>query len=214
MQHNLTEIVFILDRSGSMGGLESDTIGGYNNFLTKQKRVQGEARMTTVLFDHKVEVLHDRVNINDVKLLTNEDYFVRGTTALYDAVGETINYIGDELRKTKESLRPGKVIIVIITDGLENASCKFSHYNIKEMINHQQTKYSWEFLFLGANFDAETFAESIAISRDQAARYDHSGEGVYANYLILDELMTEHRENNDKINYTDWKKKIKKLNKQ
>lgn len=113
MQQNLTEIVFILDRSGSMGGLESDTIGGYNNFLTKQKRVQGEARMTTVLFDHKVEVLHDRVNINDVKLLTKEDYFVRGTTALYDAVGETINYIGEELRKTEENLRPSKVIVVI-----------------------------------------------------------------------------------------------------
>lgn len=209
MKENLSEVVFILDRSGSMGGLESDTIGGYNQFLAKQKEVEGDAFITTVLFDDEYELLHDRVDIKKVKAITKEEYYVRGTTALFDAIGKTIDDIGDKLNTINEIERPSKVIFVIITDGMENASHLYSHKQIKKMIDHQKTKYNWEFMFLGANFDAEAFAESISISRDRAVRYEYSKAGVRDNYSALNDAVYSMRVNKEKLDES-WKKKIKK----
>ncbi len=209
MKKNLAEIVFIIDRSGSMNGLEEDTIGGYNQFLSKQKEVEGEAVVSTILFDDKFEVLHDRIDIKKVNPITTKEYYVRGTTALYDAIGRSINHIGNVLHLTKEEDRPEKVIFVIITDGMENSSREFSHYIIKDMIEHQKTKYSWEFLFLGANFDAESFAESISISRDRAVRYQYSGYGIRSNYSALSEAIFDMRTTDEKID-DSWKEKVKK----
>ena len=209
MKNNLTEIVFILDRSGSMGGLESDTIGGYNKFLNEQKSVDGEATISTILFDDRYEILHNRVDIRNVKPITNKEYYVRGSTALYDAIGRAIDYIGSCLRQTKEEERPSKVIMVIITDGLENSSKEYSHFVIKKMIEHQKTKSSWEFLFLGANFDAEEFAETISIDRSRAATYDNSKEGVRANFDAMCHAMFCIREPDGQLD-DSWKTKIKK----
>ncbi|MDY0277743.1 MAG: VWA domain-containing protein [Acholeplasma sp.] len=207
MKENLTEIVFIIDRSGSMGGLEAETIGGYNDFLKKQKAVEGEAIISTVLFNDYFKVIHNRVDIKKVGYITNNEYYVGGTTSLYDAIGRSINHIGDVLSKTEENERPSKVIFVIITDGMENTSREFSHPIIKKMIDHQKSKYSWEFIFMGANFDAEKFAESISIERDRSVQYAYSKEGVQSNYFAMDQFVTNVRKNKE----TDdsWKKSVK-----
>lgn len=177
MNPNLTEIVFILDRSGSMAGLEADTIGGYNQFLKAQAEKAGELRVTAVLFDHEYECLYQSVCPKNA-VLTDQQYFVRGCTALYDAVGRAVTDTGLRLAETPESDRPTKMIVVITTDGYENASKKYTHQQVQDMIRHQQGKYSWEFLFFGANIDVASVAETIGIQSDRAFSYEADSPGV------------------------------------
>ncbi|TFG91146.1 MAG: hypothetical protein E4H16_00305 [Candidatus Atribacteria bacterium] len=190
MKNNLTELVFILDRSGSMSGLESDTIGGYNAMLEKQKKEPGEVVITTVLFDDRYELLHDRINLRGVAPITDKEYFVRGNTALLDAVGKTINKIGNAQRHTAEEERAERVLFVITTDGMENASREFSFDKIRQMIEHQKSKYSWEFIFLGANIDAIATAERFGINRDRATNYNADSEGTILNYEVISETIS------------------------
>ena len=208
MKENLTELVFILDRSGSMSGLETDTIGGFNSMLERQKKESGEAFVTTVLFDDKYEVLHDRYDIKGVNLLTEKEYYVRGSTALLDAIGITINNIGKALSDTKEEDRPGKVLFVIITDGMENSSREFSYEKVKKMVEHQKSKYSWDFIFLGANIDAIKTANSFGISADMATNFVSDSAGTQLNYKIVSEVVSSFRKgkNVDK----SWKDEIEK----
>lgn len=195
MKSGLTELVFILDRSGSMSGLESDTIGGYNAMLEKQKKEPGEAIITTVLFDDKYELLHDRINLLSVAKVTDEEYFVRGSTALLDAVGKTITKIGNVQKHTAEDQRAEHVMIVIITDGMENASREFSHEKVRQMIERQKSKYGWEFIFLGANIDAISTAERFGISKDRATNYNSDSEGTLLNYEVISETVSCMRAN-------------------
>lgn len=193
MRENLTEIVFILDRSGSMSGLESDTIGGFNSMIAKQQKEEGEAIVSTVLFDDETDVIHDRVAIGDVKKLTEEDYYVRGCTALLDAVGGAIHHIGNVHKYAREEDRPAKTLFVITTDGLENASRHYSFQDVKKLIKRQQEKYNWEFLFLGANIDAIEVAGNMGISRDRAANYNCDEVGTALNYQVLEAAVTRVR---------------------
>ena len=193
MRENLTEIVFILDRSGSMSGLESDTIGGFNSMIAKQQKEEGEAIVSTVLFDDETNVIHDRVAIGDVKKLTEEDYYVRGCTALLDAVGGAIHHIGNVHKYAREEDRPAKTLFVITTDGLENASRHYSFKDVKKLIKRQQEKYNWEFLFLGANIDAIEVAGNMGISRDRAANYNCDEVGTALNYQVLEAAVTRVR---------------------
>lgn len=170
MKQGLTEIVFILDKSGSMGGLEKDTIGGYNAFLEKQRKIEGEAFVSTVLFSDRDEVLHDRVPLSEIKNLTEEDYSVGGCTALLDAIGGAVHHIGNVHKYAREEDRPEKTIFVITTDGEENSSSKYSYDRIKQMISRQTEKYGWEFIFLGANMDAIGEAGKLGIRAENAAR--------------------------------------------
>ena len=180
MKKNLTELVFILDRSGSMSGLEGDTIGGFNSMLEKQKAEPGEAVVSTVLFDNDSEVIHDRLPLDRVPALTRKEYYVRGCTALLDAVGGAIHHIGNVHKYAREEDRPGKTLFVITTDGMENASHRYDYRKVKAMIERQKEKYGWEFLFLGANIDAAKEAARFGISADRAANYhaDHKGTAV------------------------------------
>lgn len=193
MRENLTEIVFILDRSGSMSGLESDTIGGFNSMIAKQQKEEGEAIVSTVLFDDETDVIHDRVAIGRVKKLTEEDYYVRGCTALLDAVGGAIHHIGNVHKYAREEDRPAKTLFVITTDGLENASRHYSFKDVKKLIKRQQEKYNWEFLFLGANIDAIEVAGNMGISRDRAANYNCDEIGTALNYQVLEAAVTRVR---------------------
>ena len=180
MKKNLTELVFILDRSGSMSGLEADTIGGFNALIEKQKKEAGEALVSTVLFDNDSQVIHDRVPLDRVPALTEREYFVRGCTALLDAVGGAIHHIGNVHKYAREEDRPEKTLFVITTDGMENASRFYTYDKVSAMIRHEKEKYGWEFLFLGANIDAAREASRFGISADRAANYhaDHQGTGV------------------------------------
>lgn len=193
MKDNLTEIVFILDRSGSMMHLTADTIGGYNSMIEKQKQEPGEAKITTVLFDDNYEILHDAIDIQDVEPMTTAQYYARGCTALLDAVGKTINSVGARLNNTPEEERPSKVIVVITTDGYENSSHEFTRAQIKEMIEHQTTKYSWKFMFLGADIDAVAEAESIGISGDWAVQTCATEIGTKSVYACLDSAISTMR---------------------
>ena len=177
---NLTEIVFILDRSGSMAGLEDDTIGGFNAMIEKQKREPGDAYVSTVLFDNASEVIHDRVDIQRIEPMTRREYYVRGCTALLDAVGGAIHHIGNVHRYARPEDRPEKTIFVITTDGMENASRQYSYDRVKMMIERNKDKYGWEFIFLGANIDATREAARFGITEDRAANYhaDHKGTAV------------------------------------
>ena len=172
MKKGLTEIVFILDKSGSMSGLESDTIGGYNAFLEKQKKVEGDAFVSTVLFNDTNEVVHDRVPIENIEPMTEKQYSVGGCTALLDAIGGAIHHIGNVHKYAREEDRPEKTIFVITTDGQENSSHEYSYEKIQKLVKHQQEKYSWEFVFLGANIDAIEEAGRLGIHRDRAVRYE------------------------------------------
>lgn len=182
-------MVFILDRSGSMSGLEADTIGGFNSLIDKQKREAGEALVSTVLFDHETEVLHDRVRLEDVKPMTGEDYYVRGCTALLDAVGGAIRHIGNVHKYARAEDVPEHTLVVITTDGMENASRRYDAPRVKEMVKRQQEKYGWEFLFLGANIDAVETAARFGIGPQCAANYHSDHEGTALNYEVLSEAV-------------------------
>lgn len=190
MKNNITELVFILDRSGSMAGLESDTIGGFNAMLTKQKREDGVAYVTTVLFDNRLERLHDRLKIADVPAMTEKDYTPGGCTALLDAIGNTVHHIINIHRYARPEDVPEKTIVVIITDGMENASHRYNLTQIKEMIDHEQEKYGWEFIFLGANIDAVETASSIGISAAHTSNYMSDGDGVELCYAAVSDAVS------------------------
>lgn len=193
MKKNLTELVFILDKSGSMSGLEEDTIGGYNAMLQKQKTVEGDALITTVLFDNNYELLHDRIDIKAVSPITDKEYYVGGSTALLDAIGRTINKIGNAQKHTAEDYRADKVLFVIITDGMENASCEYSYEKVKTMVERQKVKYGWEFIFLGANIDAVETAGRFGIDADRAQNFNADSEGTQLNYRVVSETIGKFR---------------------
>lgn len=206
MKKGLTELVFILDRSGSMAGLESDTIGGFNSVLTKQKTEDGDANITTILFDDKYEVLHDRYNLLKISNITDKEYFVRGTTALLDAIGKTINKMANVQKYASDDEGAEKVMVVIITDGMENASREYSYNQIKKMIDRQKEKYGWEFIFLGANIDAVEIAGRFGITEDRAANYHADSEGTMLNYEAISETVSMVR--SKRSIDSDWKNRI------
>ncbi len=189
MAKNITEVVFILDRSGSMAGLESDTIGGFNSMLKRQRTGEGKVYISTILFDDVSEVLHDRVDIEDVRPMTEDEYFVRGCTALLDAVGGAVHHIGNVHKYAREEDRPAKTLFVITTDGLENASRNYTYDQVKRMILRQQEKYGWEFMFLGANIDAAAEAGRFGIRRERAANYECDGKGTALNFDVIDRTV-------------------------
>ncbi len=206
MKKGLTEIVFILDRSGSMSGLESDTIGGYNSMMERQKNEEGEVLISTVLFDDRCEVLHDRITLKQVKPMTEKEYYVRGCTALLDAVGGAIHHIGNVHKYAREEDRPEKTMFIITTDGLENASNRYDYETVKHMVERQQKKYGWEFLFLGANIDAINEAQKFGIRADRASNYNHDSEGTKLNYEVLNATVSKFRAS-ESIG-SDWNSKI------
>ena len=185
MKKNLTELVFILDRSGSMQGLEGDTIGGFNAMIAKQKKEPGEAFVSTVLFDDRPEVLHDRVKVREVRPITDKEYNVRGCTALLDAIGGAIHHIGNIHKYARPEDVPEHTLFVITTDGMENASRRYSARQVKEMIQRQKEKYNWEFLFLGANIDAVETAGHLGIDPDRAVNYHCDSEGTRLNFEVV-----------------------------
>ena len=193
MKKNLTELVFILDRSGSMGGLESDTIGGCNAMIEKQKRVEGEAYVSTVLFDNESTVIHDRVPLSEIQPMTEEEYFVRGCTALLDAIGGAIHHIGNVHKYARREDVPEHTVFVITTDGMENASRRYSSDRVRQMIEHQKEKYGWEFLFLGANIDAVQTAGRFGIAPDRAANYHSDSRGTRLNYEVVGDALRSVR---------------------
>lgn len=206
MKTRLTELVFILDRSGSMGGLESDTVGGYNSMLDKQKNENGDVRVTTVLFDDRYELIHDRIDIGEIKPITQKEYFVRGCTALLDAIGNTINRISATQQNLSEEKKAEKVLFVIITDGLENASKEFSSRQIRDMITLQKEKNGWEFLFLGANMDAISVAANYGIKESYAVSFHSDSTGTLLNYMVVSNAITSLREGKNLDSH--WKAKI------
>ena len=212
MKKGLTEIVFILDRSGSMSGLEKDTIGGYNSLIKKQKKEEGEAYISTVLFDDRTEVLHDRVGLDKIKPMTEEEYYVRGCTALLDAVGGAIHHIGNVHKYAREEDRPEKTLFIITTDGQENSSRMYTYENVKRMVERQKEKYGWEFLFLGANIDAVEEAGRFGIKPDRAVNYECDEIGTAVNYRALNKAVSRVRNcaanEIDKALAADWKEEI------
>ena len=206
MKKNLTELVFILDRSGSMAGLEGDTIGGFNAMIEQQKGEPGEALVSTVLFDHESEVIHDRVNIQRIEPMTRQQYYVRGCTALLDAVGGAIHHIGNVHKYAREEDRPEKTLFVITTDGMENASRKYTYDQLKTMIERQKEKFGWEFIFLGANIDAAKEAARFGISEDRAANYHADSKGTAVVYEAVSEAVCSVRAS--KPMSADWKRKV------
>jgi len=203
-----TELVFILDRSGSMSGLESDTIGGFNSMLEKQQEEAGECRLTTILFDEHVEILHDRLDIKAVKPMTKREYFVRGCTALLDAIGKTIDKISNVQQSTSPEYRAEKVLFIITTDGMENASREFSCDKIKSLINEKKSECEWEFIFLGANIDAVKVAENIGISESNAQAFHNDSIGIQANYRTLAQAASRFRKQERNFLSEDWKEDI------
>ena len=192
MKKGLTELVFILDRSGSMGGLESDTIGGFNGMLMKQKKEEGEVNVTTVLFDDAIEVIHDRFPLDVVESLTDEDYYVRGCTALLDAVGSTVKKVENIQKRLPEEMKAEKIIFVITTDGQENASHEYTYKMVKEMIEKYQ-ETGWEFIFMGANIDAVKEASNLGIRKKRAVTYRNDSKGVQLNYMVAGNIVSNLR---------------------
>ena len=203
----MTELVFILDRSGSMAGLEKDTIGGFNSMLEKQRKEPGNAVVSTVLFDNQAEVIHDRVALADVPDLTDREYYVRGCTALLDAVGGAIYHIGNVHKYARREDVPEKTLFIITTDGMENASRRYTYDKVRRMIEHEKEKYGWEFLFLGANIDAAVEAKRFGIDESMAANYHCDEEGTALNYEVISEAITSVRACAAPLS-ADWKKKI------
>lgn len=189
MRKNVTEIVFLLDRSGSMSGLEQDVIGGFNAMIEKQKKAEGEAVISTVLFDSVSEVIHDRADVRQIKPMTDKDYTARGYTALLDAIGGAVHHIGNVHKYARPEDVPEHTLFVITTDGMENASRQYGSDQVKRMIERQKTKYGWEFLFLGANIDAVETAGRFGISGDRAVNYHSDKEGTQLNYEVLNEAI-------------------------
>ncbi|WP_211171179.1 vWA domain-containing protein [Bacillus sp. DNRA2] len=206
MKENLTELIFILDRSGSMAGLEADTIGGYNSMLKKQQNADGEAIVTTVLFNHDYELLHDRINVRGISPITDKEYEVGGTTALLDAIGFTIQKIVNVQKRTNDAERAKKVLFVITTDGMENASREFTAEKVKGMVEHQKQNFGWEFIFLGANIDAVTTAAHFGIDEDFAVNYHADNIGTQLNYEAVNEVVMKFR-SGKKIDRS-WKEDI------
>ncbi len=190
MKKGLTEIVFILDRSGSMSGLESDTIGGYNSMIEKQKKEEGEALISTVLFDGQTDVLHDRVPLDKISPITEKEYYVRGSTALLDAVGGAIRHIGNVHKYAREEDVPEKTLFIITTDGMENSSRQYSYDKVKKMIEKQKEKYHWEFIFLGANIDAVGVADRFGVDRQHAVRYECDSAGTALNFQVMNKMVS------------------------
>ncbi len=207
MKKELTELVFILDRSGSMAGLETDTIGGFNAMLAKQRKEPGEAFVSTVLFDNETEVIHDRAPLDQVKDLTQEQYYVRGCTALLDAVGGAIRHIGNVHRYARKEDVPEKTLFIITTDGMENASHRYTYPQVRKMIQEKQ-KHGWEFLFLGANIDAAAEASRFGIGQDRAANYCCDAKGTALNYTVISEAISQFRASMPLA--ADWKEEIDK----
>lgn len=206
MKKNLTEIIFILDRSGSMSGLEADTIGGFNSMIEKQKKADGEAMISTVLFDNVSEVIHDRVSVLDIQPMTDKDYTVRGCTALLDAIGGAIHHIGNIHKYARAEDVPEHTLFVITTDGMENASRHYNAERVKQMIERQKARYGWEFLFLGANIDAVETARHFGIGADRAVNYHSDSAGTQLNYEVLSEAICAVR-GSVQLG-ADWKKRI------
>lgn len=195
MKKGLTELVFILDRSGSMAGLESDTIGGFNSMIDRQKKEAGEAFVSTVLFDNESVVIHDRVDIRKIEPMTDKQYYVCGCTALLDAIGGAIHHIGNVHKYAREEDRPEHTLFVIITDGMENASHSYTAGRVRQMIERQKQSYGWEFIFLGANMDAVTTAGRMGIEPERAVRYHSDHEGTLLNYSVLGDAICAMRAN-------------------
>lgn len=205
--NNLTELVFILDRSGSMAGLESDTIGGFNAMIEKQKKEEGEAYVTTILFDHVIETLHDRINLKDIPKMTEKDYTVRGCTALVDAIGGAIRHIKGIHKYARPEDVPAHTMFIITTDGMENASRNYSSDEVKKLIETQKEKHGWEFLFIGANIDAVQTAATFGIAPERAVNYHADNEGTKVLYDMLGEPICAMRASKP-IN-ANWSQKIK-----
>jgi uncharacterized protein YegL len=203
---NNVELVFILDRSGSMAGLESDTIKGFNSLLNKQREEAGEAIITTILFDHAFEILHDRMHIKAIANITNKEYYVRGSTALLDAIGMTIDKIVNVQKNTIKEHQSTKVLFVITTDGMENSSRKYNYKTVKRMIEFQKKKYGWEFIFMGANIDAIDVARNFGIDANRAVNYHSDGQGTHLNYQAMNKVVNDFR-TKDSIE-DDWKNEI------
>ena len=195
MKNNITELVFIIDRSGSMAGLESDTIGGFNSMIEKQKRQDGVCYVSTVLFDDESEVLHDRIKLADIPKMTEDDYCVRGCTALIDALGGAIHHIGNIHKYARNEDVPEHTMFVVITDGQENASRRYTSEQVKKMIERQKEKYGWEFLFIGANIDAVETAKTYGISKDRAVNYNADEKGTQVLYETVAKAVCEVRAN-------------------
>lgn len=208
MKYETSELVFILDRSGSMSGLEKDTIGGFNSLIQKQRKEKGKCYVSCVLFDDVQEVIYDRVPVNEVKKMTQKQYYARGCTALLDAMGGAIHHIGSVHKYSKEEI--GKTLFIIITDGLENSSKRYTYVTIKQMVERQKEKYGWEFIFIGANMDVIQEANKFGI--DQAVRYACDEEGTALNYSVLSENIIKMRTtvgNAKESLPADWAHKIK-----
>lgn len=193
MRKGLTEVVFILDRSGSMRGLEADTIGGFNSMIEKQKKEEGEAYISTVLFDDRTEVLYDRVAVGKVEPMNDRQYYVRGCTALLDALGGAIHHIANIHKYAREEDRPEKTLFIITTDGMENASRIYTYDKVKKMVEEEKEKYGWEFLFLGANIDAIEVAGRFGIGADRAINYECDSKGTALNYQVLSDTVSAVR---------------------
>ena len=206
MKKGLTELVFILDRSGSMSGLEADTIGGFNSLAEKQKKEKGEAFISVVLFDDRSEVLYDRVSLNKIEPMNERQYYVRGCTALLDALGGAIHHIGNVHKYAREEDRPEKTLFIITTDGMENASRRYSAERVKGMIRRHTEQYGWEFLFLGANIDAVETAGRMGIAPERAVNYHSDSDGTRLNYEVLSQTISAVRSNAPLS--ADWKEKI------
>ena len=213
MRKGLTEIVFILDRSGSMSGLEADTIGGFNSMIAKQKKEAGEAYVSTVLFDDQCEVLHDRVPMDQVPPMTEEQYYVRGCTALLDAVGGAIHHIANVHKYARDEDRPEKTLFVITTDGMENASRRYSYEKVQAMIKKEREKYGWEFIFVGANIDAVREAERFGIRKERAVNYVHDEIGTEVLYQSVSKAVCAMRKADaacvgNAMDECDWQEEI------
>ena len=197
MNNDLTEIVFILDRSGSMAGLEDDTVGGFNAFVEKQKKTEGEAVLSAVLFSNDSEVIYDRVDIQKIEPMTDAQYRVGGCTALLDAIGGAVHHIKNVHKYAREEDRPAKTVFVITTDGMENASRTYSYEEVQRMVKHEQERHGWEFLFLGANMDAIAAARSFGIREDRAVRYKRDPAGTALNYNVVGGAVSSIRRRNE-----------------
>lgn len=203
-----TELVFILDRSGSMSGLEADTIGGYNAMLKRQKEQEGEVTVTTVLFDDRYELLHDRIPLGDLNPITEREYYVRGCTALLDALGETIRKIENVQRHIRPEKRADKVLFVITTDGMENASRRYRYEDVRRLVERMKEEYGWEFLFLGANIDAIATAGRFGIGADRAVDYHADSEGTTLNFHVVSDVISHFRRPGSAPMGAEWKAPI------